>query len=258
MSGRRLARIIGCSLITGAAVSSASAQALTATQLQTCLAAQAPASDFAQRFTLNQTQQGQPIRRLAGEWRVQRAGSGHRSVLKLSAPPELAGSAYLFVRGAGEPEVHLYVPATRKARRVNGSTVARSLFGTGLSAFDLQFALTGLEGGSFVTEGATTLQGRAVERWRYTPPARPELLYDRVDLVIDTARCLPLEARFFGGTPWKTFTVASRDVVASGQGWRIRRAVLDDLRSGTRTTLDLAAPAPLPEGASFEPNRFHR
>ena len=245
-------------VVAGLLLAAPNAQARTEVQLKQCLAANLPSGDFTQQFKLAQSREGKTLRRLAGTWAVRREADGSRSVLKLSAPTELAGSAYLFARQGSESEAHLYLPATRKSKRVSGSSVARSLFGTGLSAFDLQFVMLGLQGGQLAALGSGTVAGQAVQRWRYTPPALPDLLYDRIELAVSTARCLPLEARFFGGTPWKTLTVSPLDVVAAGQGWRVRRARLDDLRSGETTVLDLAAPAAAASAESFRTDRYFK
>lgn len=229
--------------------------------LRSCLAANLPQKSLAQDITLRQTDAGGTVRELVGSWYWQRDAEGHQATLRLSAPADLAGAAYLFVTRKGKEDYYVYLPAVRKVRQVTGATVAQSLFGSGLSAFDLKFLFSGLHGGKLSRIGSGYSGRRAVEQWRFLPAGNdPDILYDRLDLTIDNAWCLPLKADLYGGVPWKKLEVDPASVRQVNGRWTPGRAVLTDLRERNTTEIRLRndrVDVPLaPE--LFRPNRFYK
>lgn len=228
--------------------------------LRACLRANLTDDTVAQDIAITQTDAEGKVKRLNGRWYWQRRGAGQRAMLKLSAPAELAGAAYLFINEAGKENFWLYLPSVGKVRKVVGATVAQSLFGSGLSAFDLKFLFSGLGGGQFSYVGTDQRGGRSGERWRYLPPSAADILYDRVELVIDDLWCLPTRAELFGGVPWKTLEVDAATVSKHGGRWRAGRVLLTDLRASNRSEIRLgpeSAADALPAGL-FDPRKFHR
>lgn len=228
--------------------------------LRACLRANLFSRTVSQDISITQTEAGGGVKRLAGRWHWQRDDRTQRGMMKLSAPDELKGAAYLFVNEGGKESFWLYLPSVGKVRKVVGATVAQSLFGSGLSAFDLKFLFSGLTGGAFGYVGPEKVGVRGGERWRYTPPIAQDILYDRVDLVIDDLWCLPLKAELYGGVPWKTMTVDPASVSQQNGRWRAGRFLLTDLRMGSRSEVrlgventDVALPAAL-----FDPKRYYR
>lgn len=227
--------------------------------LRACLRANLFDDTVAQDIAITQTDAGGKVKRLNGRWYWQRRDAGQRAMLKLSAPVELEGAAYLLVTEAGRESFWLYLPSVGKVRKVVGATVAQSLFGSGLSAFDLKFLFSGLGGGQFRYVGTDQRGGRSGERWRYLPPSAPDILYDKVDLVIDDLWCLPTRADLFGGVPWKTLEVDPATVSKRDGRWRAGRVLLTDLRAGNRSEIRLgpeSTATSLPPGL-FDPRRFH-
>ncbi|HSW13647.1 MAG TPA: outer membrane lipoprotein-sorting protein [Solimonas sp.] len=228
--------------------------------LRACLAANLPQHSLAQDLVMTQTDATGAQRKLVGTWYWQRSGQQHRATLRLSAPADLAGASYLFLTGGARETFYVYLPAVRKVRQVTGATVAQSLFGSGLSAFDLKFLFSGLQGGRFSRIGTAMVKGRPAEQWRYLPPAGPDILYDRLDLSIDNAWCLPLKADLYGGVPWKTLELDPASVKQVNGRWTPGRATLTDLRERTSTLIELRTEkvdVPLAAGL-FRPNQFYR
>ncbi len=228
--------------------------------LRACLRANASEGSLSQDIAITQTDASGTIKRLSGHWYWQRGEPDQRAMLKLAAPPDLAGASYLFLKKSGREEFYLYLPSVRKVRKVVGATVAQSLFGSGLSAFDLKFLFSGLSGGQFSYVGPDKVGGRPGERWRYLPPSDPNILYDRADLIIDDVWCLPLKAELYGGVPWKTLTVDPLSVVQVDGRWRAGRVLMQDLREGSRSEIRLGTEQTghaLPS-ALFDPGKFHR
>lgn len=229
--------------------------------LRACIQAHLPQQSLALRMHLQQTGP-EGLNELRGDWIWRRDSKTQSGVLRLTAPAHLAGTAYLFLmRGDAPAELFMYVPATGKARRVNGATVSQSLFGSGLSAFDLKLLLGGLRGGQMTPlAGAARENGRAVEHWRYLPLTDPDMLYDRIDLTVDASSCLPLRAAMFGGVPWKIFTLDAERVREQNGRWIVERATLRDLRQDTTTQITLSQQRidePIP-AERFRPDRFYR
>lgn len=228
--------------------------------LHACLRANLFDDTVSQDIAITQTDSGGLVKRLNGRWHWQRGDAAQRGMLRLTAPVELNGAAYLFVNQGGRESFWLYLPSVGKVRKVVGATVAQSLFGSGLSAFDLKFLFSGLVGGEFRYIEPARVGSRGGERWRYRPPAAPDILYDRVDLVIDDQWCLPIRADLYGGVPWKTMEVDPASVSRQAGRWRAGRVLLSDLRAGNRSEIRLgvertgvALPARL-----FDPRSFHR
>lgn len=253
-------RWAGAAAIAAALLAAAPVEARDEAGLRACLRANLFERSVAQDITIAQSDAAGMIRRLAGRWYWQRDGADQRGMLKLAAPADLAGAAYLLTTKDGQEAFFLYLPSVRKVRKVVGATMAQSLFGSGLSAFDLKFLFSGLVGGQLTRIGPEKVGNRRAERWRYLPPSDPNILYDRVELVIDEVWCLPLSADLYGGVPWKTLTVDTASVQKSGNRWRAGRLLLKDLREGNQAEIrlgteqvDTALPAAL-----FDPGQFYR
>lgn len=250
------ALVLGAALLFGASAEAAR----DAQTLRACLQANATSGSLSQDIAINQTDAGGAVKRLSGRWYWRPGDPDRQAMLKLSAPAELAGAAYLFLNQGGKEAFYLYLPSVRKVRKVVGATAAQSLFGSGLSAFDLKFLFSGLKGGQLSYVGPDKVGGRSAERWRYVPPSDPNILYDRVDLVVDDLWCLPLQAELYGGVPWKALSVDTASVSQVGGRWRAGRVLMQDLREGSRSEIRLGTEqtgSPLP-AALFDPGKFYR
>lgn len=229
--------------------------------LRACLAANLPQRSLAQDITMTQTDASGGQRQLVGTWYWERGKDEQKGMLRLLAPADLAGASYLFLTRGGKETIYVYLPAVRKVRQVTGATVAQSLFGSGLSAFDLKFLFSGMHAGKFSRVGTGFSAGRPVEQWRYLPSSSdPNVLYDRLDLSIDNVWCLPLKADLYGGVPWKTLELDPTSVRQVQGRWMPARATLTDLRERTTTLIQLRNErVDLPLAAElFRPNRFYR
>lgn len=253
-------RMAAAGLLLGLLLGHPASAARSEAELRACLRANLFDSTVSQDIAITQTDGSGAVKRLNGRWHWQRRDGSQRAMLKLTAPAELDGAAYLFVNENGRENFWLYLPSVGKVRKVVGATVAQSLFGSGLSAFDLKFLFSGLVGGQFSAAGAGKVGGRSGERWRYLPPQAPDILYDKVDLVIDDIWCLPIKADLYGGVPWKTMEVDPASVSKLGGRWRAGRVLLTDLRAGNRSEVRLGAEqtgAALPSSL-FDPRKFYR
>lgn len=235
------------------------AHARDAAALRACMSANLPSKSFKQDIELLQSGPDGALQRLAGTWYWQRAEDRQAGMLKLSSPADLAGAAYLILSRNGQENIYMYMPAVGRVRHVVGATMAQSLFGSGLSAFDLKFLLSGLHGGKLTRMGTTTDNGRPAEIWRYIPPADPDILYDRLDMTVDDAWCLPVKVELYGGVPWKTLQLDVSSIRKENGRWSASRATLNDLREQTTTKIQVShdvTGANLSEQL-FSPNQFY-
>ncbi|HET8882656.1 MAG TPA: outer membrane lipoprotein-sorting protein [Solimonas sp.] len=249
-------------LLAASLFGSGAAAARSEAELRACMAANLPQHTLAQDLILTRRGADPDTRPMALRWywRRRSGDSGFDAAMRLSAPADLAGAAYLFIGESHADGIYVYLPALGKVRRVNGATAAASLFGSNLSVFDLKLLTSGLRGGRLQRLGDTVSDGHAAERWRYLPPDDPDILYDRIDLVIDDAWCLPLVARLYGGVPWKVLTLDRATVQQNEGRWQARRATLSDLRDGSRTLIEIRDQRiddAIPD-AVFSPRRFYK
>jgi hypothetical protein len=207
--------------------------------LRECLKANLLPQSLRQQLVMTSTDRAGAQRRLTANWYWRRGENAQSVMLRVEAPQDLAGAAYLWLRRKERDQFYVYLPAVAKVRRVEGAGMAQALFASGFSAFDLQFVLGQLAGGQLQLQGPATVAGRKVQRWRYLPQLTPESLYDRVEMSVDNEWCLPLQADLYGGVPWKTLTIDPATVYKSGTRYLPRRVSLRDLRAETETVIQL-------------------
>lgn len=245
----------------GSACSAAgAAPAADETELRACFAKSLPQRSLSESIVITQTAADGTRRRIAGDWYWRINGDGQNGMLRLTAPKDLAGAAYLFLGSGQRQDYYLYLPSVKKVRHVTGATTAQSLFESGISAFDLKFLFSGLRGGRLQPLGAVTEASRPATRWRYQPPADPDILYDRVDLTVDDDWCLPVRAELYGGVPWKTLTIEPNSVQRVEGRWLATVLNLKDLREGSTSRIELRDPvidADLSPDL-FNPSRYYR
>ena len=228
--------------------------------LRECLSRSLPQHSLSENITVVQTNADGSRRRISGNWYWQVNGDAQNGMLRLTAPADLAGAAYLFLGTQQRQDYYLYLPSVNKVRHVTGATTAQSLFDSGISAFDLKFLFSGLRGGHLQALGPAMLGTRSATRWRYVPPSDPDILYDRVDLTIDDGWCLPVRADLYGGVPWKVLTVDTASVQKVDGRWLASILNLKDLREGSNARIELRNPV-IDTALSpdlFKPSRFYR
>src|SRR5690606_9921417 len=92
-----------------------------------------------------------------------------RAMIKISAPSDLAGAAYLLREKEGGDEKYMYVPSLNKVRRITGAAADGSLWGTDFSYSDLRQLNNAFAAG----EGTLTGEGRLDDRAVYHVLLKP-------------------------------------------------------------------------------------
>jgi len=200
-------------------------------------------------------------RTLRGRLYATREGQLARVMLQIEAPSDLAGAAYLVRETkAGSDEIYLYLPATRKVRRITGPSQDGKLWGTDLSFNDVKQLQNAYTGASPKLEAPANLDGRPMNVQTMTP--RPG---DTVDMGltrawIDQKTCVPLKADFYEGQKARKQLIGSASALQkSGDYWYLSEVEMRDLVENTKTTLrvlGVTAGHELP-GTYFNPQLFY-
>lgn len=233
-----------------------------------CMRANFPASMRAQQMELKATNAAGDAKTLQGRLFVMReeaAGSSNgllRAMLKIDAPSNLKGAAYLvretddFLRDG----MFVYLPAVNRVRRITGNFADGSLMGTDFSYYDfkqLQGAFGDMSG---KLEGSAELDGRKVHVLLFKALPAVETRYTGVRAWVDQDSCVPLRADFLEGEKVvKRMTAAAKHLQQSGRWWYLAEIEMHALTTGTRSTLKLGEVTSGSELSSvyFNPQSFH-
>ena len=140
--------------------------------------------------------------RLYAEREKAAGGSRHvRAMLHLSAPPNLAGAAYLIREKDGDLRdgMYVYLPSVKRVRRVTGSIADGGLMGTSFSYADFKQLQNTFGGASTAYEGTGEIDKRPMHVLAFRPADAKDGGYSLVRSWVDYETCLPLKAEFYEG-----------------------------------------------------------
>jgi len=174
------------------------------------------------------------------EWRAAQArkplADAQGMLTVLLAPETVRGVALLVRDRPSEPELHIYAPAVRRARRLLPVEVNQSFFGTDITYADLGFVDLRPQSRLLGTEkrnGETVFRVEEVpaERWYYA----------RIVSVVSADTWLPLEREFYDAANvlWKverTVRVARIEGVPTPLSVR-----MENVQEGSSTELEVTA-----------------
>jgi len=161
-----------------------------------------------------------------------------RVMLRIEAPPDLSGAAYLVREADPADEMYMYLPSVNKVRRITGGAMDGKLWGTDLSYNDLKQIQNAFSAGTTVAEADGQIEGRPVHVLRFTPRAQEPSRYATVRAHVDQKTCVALRVEFFeGGSVRKEATVPAKSLKQSGKLWYASEALMRDLKDGTQTTV---------------------
>ena len=165
-----------------------------------------------------------------------------RTLQKFLSPPVLAGTGLLIVdRGAPDPDIWMYLPTTRRIRRIAGRDKRNRYMGTEFAFEDFQgyriaaynFTLVGTKPDS---------KGRScwvIEAVASTPSEKAATGYSKKRYWIEEKTLYPVRIEYYAkdGDLEKVFL--ARDLHQVDHYWRPRREEIKNLRSGRSTRLTL-------------------
>ncbi len=176
-------------------------------------------------------------RTLKGTIFATREPSNKASVmLRVDAPADLARSAYLVRENSSGDDIHIYLPAVNRTRRVTGAAVDGNLWGSDISYNDIKQLQGAFDGSGLKLEAPTQVDGQPAEVLVLTPKVGSTTKYNLIRAYIDSKTCLPVKAEFLQGTDVrKLMTAASKDFKQSGTRWYPAEIVVQTPAEGTRT-----------------------
>lgn len=187
-----------------------------------------------------------------------------RAMLKLSAPQNLAGAAYLIREKDGDTRdgMYVYLPSVKRVRRVTGSFADGGLMGTSFSYADFKLLQNTFGDAQVTLEGTgESIEKRTTHLLSVRPADPAETSYSHVRIWVDDRTCVPLKAEFHeNGVVRKTLVTPARALQPSGQQWYPSVVEMTDRKDGTHTVLRVQGVAPQEKlsGAYFDPATFYQ
>lgn len=188
-----------------------------------------------------------------------------RAMLAVSAPPNLAGAAYLVREKDSDAKdgMWVYLPSVRRVRRVTGSIADGGLMGTSFSYADFKQLQNTFSGAITAYEGSGDVEGRPTHILVFRPTDATSGGYTLVRSWVDQTTCVPLKAEFHENRKVrKRLTSPASSIKQSGEYWYAALVEMQDLSDGLRTTLRVQSVTPNPEpalsSATFDPKTFHQ
>jgi hypothetical protein len=225
-----------------------------------CMRANIPQTVRIQTFEITAWDRTGGQRTMRGRLFGSREGERARIMLRIEAPQDLAGAAYLVREGESSDEMHLYLPAIRKVRRITGQSLDGQLWGTDLSYNDVKQIQNAFTGADVVAEPPGQIDDRPVHVLSFTPRKDDNSRYRTIRTHVDAKTCVALKVDFVepAGVR-KTVTVRPGDVKQVGALWYASEADIRDVRNQTHTRIKVTGVTSDDKLASryFNPNTFY-
>lgn len=229
--------------------------------IKDCMARALPEKAMTQKLTIQLFEADKAVNTSKAELFWKRDAEGRsRAIMRMTAPPDRAGIAVLAIERDGpDPELHIYLPESRKARRVAGRTIDGALFGTDFSYEDFSYFQGVASGGDIVRGDDQEIDGVKHLVFSATPAAEGSK-YSRIVTFLDPARCALGRMEFYAknGTLLKELVVPRDDLHEHGARWVPHRVLLNDVKNDSRTevVVDDIALDPEINDTLFSPSRF--
>lgn len=212
-------------------------------KIEACMRANIPDTLQVRQFEITATDKTGGTRTLAGRLHARLENGRINAAMKVDAPSDMRGSAYL-VREAAEAgkeeEIYVYLPALQKVRRVNGGMRDSSLFGTDLSYSDVKQITYAFSGNTLKYEKDEVIEKRPVWLLSMAPDPSAGARFDKVFAWIDQKSCMVLKAEFQqGGTVRKRFETSPKFLAQSGPHWYFTEGRIEDVQEKTHTLLKI-------------------
>lgn len=210
-----------------------------------CMRANVPQSLRVRDIELAATDKAGATRTLRGRLYAMREkrdkGEGPlRAMLRIDAPENLAGAAYL-LRETDDylnEGMYVYLPSVKRVRRVKGTFADGALLGTDFSYNDFKQIEGVFADADAILEPPAEVDQRAVYVLRLK--ARPGTVsrYSSVRAWIDQRACVPLKVEFYEGeTARKQLSAPPGSLRQSANFWYLPVVEMRDLKEQTKTVL---------------------
>lgn len=227
-----------------------------------CMHASVPASLRVQAFTLTSVDRNGAERRIGGRLFADRKGGNLRVLMRLDTPASVKGAAYLIreFAGSAEDDMYVFLPGVGRVRHITGSFANGSLLGTDFSYAEAKLIRNGYSGADGRLEGETEIDGRKVQQLSIRQTATAASPYSTIKVWVEPKSCVAVKAEFYEGEKLrKRLITPPASLAQSGGNWYPALLEMEDLASGTRTTLRASRyeTNPVASEGLFDPKRFH-
>ena len=232
-----------------------------------CMRGNVSASLRVQDIELTSTDRSQGSRSLRGKLfalrETQNDLSHVRVMLKVSAPENLAGSAFLLREATevSEQGMYVYLPSVRRVRRITGEFADGALLGSDFSYQEFRQLQNSFQDLNSTLEPSEVIEQRPVYVLSSTPLAGSPSGNVRIRSWVDQKTCVPLKVEFYQNQSLqKVMTIPVSALKQSNQRWYPAEATIRDVRSGTSSqlrVLGVQSGGKIWKG-TFEPSLFYR
>ena len=233
-------------------------------KVYSCMRANVPDTIRAQEIEFDSTDRTGGIRVIRGKLTAKREDGLARISIRITAPTNVSGAAYLVRERAGNPEDDMFVflPGVGRVRHITGAFASGSLLGTDFSYADAKIIQNTFTGADGKLEAASEVDQRPTHVLTLTPTKKMKNpTYSLVRMWLDQKTCVPLKADFYQGDKLrKQLTASASALTQSGKFWYLSQFEMNDLKEGSKTQIkfgnvegDVKASA-----AMFDPNGFYK
>lgn len=225
-----------------------------------CMRDNIPRSMQVKEVELTATDRTGGTRQLRGRMYAQRENEQLRTSMKIVAPGDLAGAAYLLRERSGGDEMYMFVPALNKVRRITGAGANGALWGTDLSYSDVKQINNAFATGGGKLLGQGELGGRVVHHLDLQSGASEASRFNHIKVWVDQKTCVSLRADFIEGqNVGKRWEADPASLQQAGKHWYAGDGVMRDLKEGTQTRLRVLGVSSDVDLASrlFNPQTFY-
>jgi hypothetical protein len=216
----------------------------TADEIRACMRRNFPERTSLQTVEVESTDRVGGSRKLTARLHWKRFPDGRpRVMLRVDAPTDLRGAAYLMISGEPEDAMYTYAPSLDRVRRITSKTIGGKLWGTDFSYEDVKRVQGIGSDGALERLPDGEVAGRKV--WvvasQLAPDAGSE--YTRIVFHVDPETCVSLRTEFVDaahGELRKVMTVDPAQVTREGERWIARLAEMHDRRDETTSRLRVA------------------
>jgi len=227
-----------------------------------CMRGNIPDALRIQQVEMTATDRTGGNRLLRGKVYALKDGPMTRAMLKIDAPSDLNGAAYLMrSSGADRPEeIYFYLPSLGRVRRIAGASAGNSLLGTDFSYDEMKELQTAFASSTATLDKPDTIEQRPVHVLSILPATSTPSRYSAVKAWVDQKTCVALKIEFYEGKDVrKQLTAPVAGLQQSSKYWYASEAVMRDFKEKTQTRLKVIG---VTEGATmpsslFDPHSFY-
>jgi hypothetical protein len=207
-----------------------------------CVRKNAPERSMRQRLELKVHDRAGDVQTLKAKLSWKRSPEDlSKLLIRLSAPPDLRGSAFLLIEDEKRSNMFAYLPELRTVRRVTGRHSEGSVFGSDFSYEDLEHLYRMGRVSSSKRLADEVIAERATYVIETNRPAEDESAYSRTLSYIDQQTCVMVKGTFFAsdGSVRKKLAVDLDSLEREGEVWIPKKIRIEDLRTATFSELEV-------------------